>query len=138
MLNKQIIVDGYVTQDNSDLQVIVLDTRYHRDPLRTDGSILGSAQWAWLEKELKGPDSAITIIGSSIQVSHQLNSVNPFQTSLLVILPSSSVQVVSNLSASTGPLFYLEGWGRFPKDRDRLFKLIADVKVKIFCVFIVP
>lgn len=85
------------------IKVIVLDTRYHRDPLRTDGSILGSAQWAWLEKELKGPDSAITIIGSSIQV-------------------------VSNLSASTGPLFYLEGWGRFPKDRDRLFKLIADVK----------
>lgn len=50
------------------VQIILLDTRYHRDPLNSDGSILGSAQWTWLEKELKGPPSAITIIGSSIQV----------------------------------------------------------------------
>ncbi|XP_044511090.1 uncharacterized protein LOC123229378 isoform X2 [Mangifera indica] len=49
------------------IKIILLDTRYHRDPLNSDGSILGSAQWTWLEKELKGPPSAITIIGSSIQ-----------------------------------------------------------------------
>lgn len=51
------------------LQVIVLDTRYHRDPLRSDGSILGDTQWDWLENELSGPRSEITIIGSSVQVS---------------------------------------------------------------------
>ena len=50
------------------LQVILLDTRYHRDPLFSDGSIVGSLQWEWLAKELKGPATAITIIGSSIQV----------------------------------------------------------------------
>ncbi|GMP82020.1 hypothetical protein CsSME_00036510 [Camellia sinensis var. sinensis] len=85
------------------VKVILLDTRYHRDPLFSDGSILGNSQWTWLEKELNGPASAITIIGSSIQV-------------------------ISNLSAVTGPLFYMESWGRFPKERIRLFKLIADSK----------
>ncbi|PON73264.1 Alkaline phosphatase D-related [Trema orientale] len=86
------------------LKVILLDTRYHRDPLFSDGTILGTSQWTWLENELTtSPPSAITIIASSIQV-------------------------ISNLSATTGPLFYLESWGRFPKERDRLFKLIADSK----------
>ncbi|XP_010266313.1 PREDICTED: uncharacterized protein LOC104603847 isoform X2 [Nelumbo nucifera] len=88
---------------DKNIKVILLDTRYHRDPLFSDGSILGSSQWAWLEKELNDPTSTFTIIGSSIQV-------------------------ISNLSATTGPLFYMESWGRFPKERDRLFKLIADSK----------
>ncbi|KAL5845559.1 hypothetical protein ACOSQ4_011517 [Xanthoceras sorbifolium] len=85
------------------IKIILLDTRYHRDPLSSDGTILGSSQWAWLEKELKGPASAVTLIGSSIQV-------------------------ISNLSAVTHPLFSMESWGRFPKERDRLFKLIAESK----------
>ncbi|KFK32929.1 hypothetical protein AALP_AA6G307500 [Arabis alpina] len=88
---------------NRKVKVIVLDTRYHRDPLRSDGSILGDTQWTWLEEELRGQRSEITIIGSS-------------------------VQVISNLSATTGPLFYMESWGRFPKERKRLFKLISDTK----------
>jgi phosphodiesterase/alkaline phosphatase D-like protein len=46
----------------------MLDTRYHRDPLLSDGTILGDPQWQWLERELHGPQSEITIIGSSIQV----------------------------------------------------------------------
>ncbi|GAV65797.1 PhoD domain-containing protein [Cephalotus follicularis] len=85
------------------IKIILLDTRYHRDPLGSDGTILGTSQWTWLEKELKSPSSAITIIASSIQV-------------------------ISNLSAVTGPMFSMESWGRFPKERDRLFKLIADSK----------
>ncbi|XP_065847975.1 uncharacterized protein [Euphorbia lathyris] len=88
---------------NRQIKIILLDTRYHRDPLRSDGTILGVSQWRWLENEFNGPKTAITIIGSSIQV-------------------------ISNLSAATGPLFYLESWGRFPKERNRLFKLIADSK----------
>ncbi|XP_039120066.1 alkaline phosphatase D [Dioscorea cayenensis subsp. rotundata] len=85
------------------IKVILLDTRYHRDPIGSDGTILGDSQWAWLEKELKGPGSELTIIASSIQV-------------------------VSNLSATTGPLFGMESWARFPKERKRLFKLITDTK----------
>ncbi|GKU98227.1 hypothetical protein SLEP1_g11259 [Rubroshorea leprosula] len=85
------------------VKIILLDTRYHRDPLSSDGTILGASQWTWLEKELMGPASAITIIGSSIQV-------------------------ISNISATTGPLLHSESWGRFPKERDRLFRLIANSK----------
>ncbi|GJM85410.1 hypothetical protein PR202_ga01856 [Eleusine coracana subsp. coracana] len=89
--------------DSTELQVILLDTRYHRDPLLSDGTILGDPQWQWLERELHGPQSEITIIGSSIQV-------------------------VSNLSGTTGPLFYVESWGRFPRERERLFRLIDSSK----------
>lgn len=85
------------------VKVILLDTRYFRDPLFSDGSILGETQWEWLRQELNGPESQITVIASSIQV-------------------------VSNISATTGPLFYLESWGRFPKERTRLYKLIANSK----------
>lgn len=85
------------------VKVILLDTRYHRDPLLSDGTILGDPQWQWLERELHGPRSEITIIGSSIQV-------------------------VSNLSATTGPLFYVESWARFPRERERLFRLIDSSK----------
>ncbi|ONK74123.1 uncharacterized protein A4U43_C03F3010 [Asparagus officinalis] len=49
------------------LQVILLDTRYHRDPFFSDGSILGETQWEWLQQELSGAGSEITIIASSIQ-----------------------------------------------------------------------
>ncbi|KAG2659457.1 uncharacterized protein LOC120706937 isoform X2 [Panicum virgatum] len=49
------------------VKVILLDTRYHRDPLLSDGTILGDPQWQWLERELHGPQSEITVIGSSIQ-----------------------------------------------------------------------
>ncbi|OEL37103.1 hypothetical protein BAE44_0001875 [Dichanthelium oligosanthes] len=77
--------------------------RYHRDPILSDGTILGDPQWQWLERELHGPQSEITVIGSSIQV-------------------------VSNLSATTGPLFYVESWARFPRERERLFRLIDSSK----------
>lgn len=55
-----------------------------------------------------------------------LFTVNP------AISVSPIIQVISNLSATTRPLFSLESWGRFPKERDRLFKLIADTKVIAF------
>lgn len=89
------------------VKVILLDTRYHRDPLSSDGAVLGDPQWQWLERELHGPRSEITIIGSSIQV-------------------------ISNLSATTGPLFYVESWARFPRERERLFRLIDSKKWSVF------
>ncbi|XP_074273435.1 uncharacterized protein LOC141597028 [Silene latifolia] len=85
------------------IKVILLDTRYFRDPLSSDGSILGISQWEWLEEELYGPQTVLTIIGSSIQVT-------------------------SNFSAVTRPFFSVEGWSRFPKERNRLFQLIRDSK----------
>lgn len=50
------------------VKVILLDTRYHRDPIGSNGTILGEEQWRWLEKELRESDAQIHLIGSGIQV----------------------------------------------------------------------
>lgn len=91
------------------VQVILLDTRYFRDPITlnpdgrvnglgpyipsTDGkgTMLGEAQWAWLEAQLSKP-ADVRIIASSIQV----------------------------LADEHG----WETWGNFPHERDRLYALI--------------
>lgn len=58
------------------VKVILLDTRYHRDTLlkedkiyipNEEGSLLGAAQWAWLENELKTSDAAVHLIAGGIQ-----------------------------------------------------------------------
>jgi alkaline phosphatase D len=57
--------------------VIVLDTRYFRDRIQKvdgvyqkneAGTILGSAQWKWFEKELNNSTADFNIIMSSIQI----------------------------------------------------------------------
>lgn len=50
------------------VKVLLLDTRYHRDPPSADGDVLGDAQWEWLERELTAGDAAVHVIVSSIQV----------------------------------------------------------------------
>jgi len=61
------------------VKVILLDTRYHRDTLqylgdpdrlyapRPGGDLLGEAQWAWLERELRDTAAQVHVIGTSIQ-----------------------------------------------------------------------
>lgn len=85
------------------VKVILLDTRYHRDPMFSNGDMLGEKQWIWLEQQLLGNEAQITIIGSSIQV-----------------LP--------NFSATVQPLVTVESWSNFPRERDRLFNLLADTR----------
>ncbi len=89
------------------VQIILLDTRYFRGPLkkgerRVGGKyypddnpaipMLGEAQWKWLEEELKKP-AEVRLIGSGIQ-----------------IVPEAAGQ---------------ETWSNLPKERQRLFDLIA-------------
>ena len=60
------------------VKVILLDCRYFRDSsvvgadrqyiLNETGTILGEAQWQWLENELTNSDAQVHIIGSGIQV----------------------------------------------------------------------
>jgi alkaline phosphatase D len=50
------------------VKIILLDTRYHRDPIGSNGTILGEEQWQWLEKQLRESDAQIHLIGSGIQV----------------------------------------------------------------------
>lgn len=90
------------------VQVILLDTRYFRGPLKkgerriggpylpTDDksvTMLGADQWEWLERQLRIP-AELRIIASSIQC----------------------------LSAAAGQ----ETWSNLPHERERLFQLIDD------------
>lgn len=88
------------------VQVILLDTRYFRSPLKKSGrdyvanpdpatTILGDAQWRWLEAQLKLPADLRLLV--------------------------SSVQVV----AEDHPF---EKWANFPHERDRLFRLLRDTR----------
>ncbi|MDF1738174.1 MAG: alkaline phosphatase D family protein [Verrucomicrobiales bacterium] len=92
------------------VQVILLDTRYFRSPLKKGGkrlggsyypdnnpelTMLGEAQWKWLETELKKP-AEIRLIGSGIQ-----------------IVPEAAGQ---------------ETWANLPLERQKLFDLITKTK----------
>lgn len=94
------------------VQIILLDARYFRGPLKTgerrvggkyypaeDTSIpmLGEEQWQWLEKELNKP-AEIRLIGSGIQ-----------------IVPEASGQ---------------ETWSNLPHERQRLFDVVAKTKAE--------
>jgi alkaline phosphatase D len=50
------------------VRVILLDTRYFRDDIGSDGTILGDAQWAWFERTLKSSGAQINIVVSSYQM----------------------------------------------------------------------
>jgi len=50
------------------VRVILLDTRYHRDPVGSDGTMLGELQWRWLERALKESPAQVNVLVSSIQV----------------------------------------------------------------------
>jgi alkaline phosphatase D len=95
------------------VQIILLDTRYHRSPLKkapfdpvnriagylpnTDpnATILGAEQWKWLEGELK-KSAEVRLLISSIQV---IADEHPF-----------------------------EKWGNFPRERERLYQLLRDTR----------
>ena len=50
------------------IKVILLDERYHRDGPGPEGDVLGEAQWAWLEGQLRPSASPIHLLGSSTQL----------------------------------------------------------------------
>ena len=95
---------------NQRIKVIVMDTRYFRDPLEPDptkqrryipnttGDMLGEAQWKWLEKELRTSQANLNILCSSVQV----------------------------IADDHGH----EKWGNFPNARKRLLSLISQTKPK--------
>lgn len=76
------------------IKVIILDTRYHRTQLTKaidstkryqpntygKGTILGSKQWKWLEKELQNSTANFNIIVSSIQFLSHLHGYESWGT----------------------------------------------------------
>jgi len=86
------------------VQVILLDNRYNLDPYDYDGidpgrTILGPAQWAWLKERLAEP-ARVRIFGSGVQVVQDYD-----------------------IDAEW------EGWGDSPLQRERLFRLIRELRV---------
>ncbi|TWU08159.1 endonuclease/exonuclease/phosphatase family protein [Stieleria varia] len=94
------------------LQVIMLDTRYFRSPLKkgekrvggvyepddaADKTMLGEAQWAWLAKQLRQP-AEVRLVVTSIQC----------------------------IASSAGQ----ETWANLPRERQRLFDLIKQTQAK--------
>lgn len=94
------------------VQVIMLDTRYFRSPLKErpesvgkgfdyepnlNGTLLGESQWDWLEYQLKQPADVRFVI--------------------------SSIQLIAN-----DPKF--EKWGNFPNERQRFFDLLRKTRAK--------
>jgi len=90
------------------VQVLLLDTRWFRDPLVAGGvakryipheasgpTVLGEAQWAWLEERLREP-ADVRFLVSSIQL---IVGEHPF-----------------------------ESWGLFPAERRRMFDLLAKTR----------
>ena len=88
------------------VQVILLDTRYHRPPSNSKvreflpdndpaKTLLGDVQWKWLEEQLRIP-AEVRLIGSSIQV---VAEDHPY-----------------------------EKWLMFPRERERLYKLLRETK----------
>ncbi len=53
--------------EGKQVQLILLDTRYHMTRPGPEGDLLGEEQWNWLASELRGDDPQVTIIGTSIQ-----------------------------------------------------------------------
>lgn len=93
------------TVGKAKIKVILLDSRYHRDPVeRIDGvyqsnesgTVLGETQWVWLENELTNSDADIHLIGNGIQV---ISMEHRF-----------------------------EKWQNFPQERQRLFELVKKTK----------
>ncbi|MFK7911236.1 MAG: alkaline phosphatase D family protein [Akkermansiaceae bacterium] len=106
----------YFGKGDKRVQLILLDTRYFRTPLKStenkppyrpmgkyiidsssDAKMLGDAQWQWLEQELKKP-AKIRLIGTSIQFSAPTNG--------------------------------FETWTNMPAERQRMIDLIKSTKAE--------
>lgn len=86
------------------VQVILLDTRYNLDPWDYAGEdparrIVGDAQWAWLRERLAQP-ARVRIIGSGVQVVGDYDIDREW-----------------------------ESWGDSPLERERLYRLVRDLRV---------
>ncbi len=125
------------SENGRTLQIILLDTRTFRDPLKRNGkgdnkpaaesgfkndyqpdadpqkTLLGDTQWTWLEGELKKP-ADLRIICSSIQFGHEYNGWESWTN-----LPNERKRMV-DLIRSTGAngVIFISGdvhWGEISK-----------------------
>lgn len=94
------------------VKLIILDTRYHRDPIFSDGDMLGEAQWRWLEHELVSSDAQFNLIASSIQY-----------------VPNHHVTLCPLCDIEQSP-FRVETWSHYPTEKKRLGRIISENEVE--------
>lgn len=100
------------------VQILLLDTRSFRSPLRQeriDGrktylpdpdpakSLLGPAQWKWLEEQLAEP-AEVRVIGSSIQILPEEHRFEKWAN-----LPAERTRLLDKLATTKGRLVLLSG-----------------------------
>ena len=102
-----------LTQGNYTVDILHLDTRYFRSALTEgtggkryqpnpygQGTILGDAQWQWLEQNITGSNSDLIVINSSIQLLsaehafEKWNNMPHERDRLIELIDSSAIPVV--------------------------------------------
>lgn len=110
---------------------IMLDARYFRSPtfssygtcLGNNSTMLGDAQWAWLEQELAKP-SEIKIIGSGIQVLPPLHRDRSLSSYCAYGDGAEFNGAVANLNESALSGTSYESWAEMPQQREKLLRLV--------------
>ena len=121
--------------DAPGIHLINLDNRYHRSPTFStygacqgaSSTILGAAQWAWLEDELSRP-SEIKVIGSGIQVLPPTNRGRQVSEYCAYDGAGGTFdQSNSDIGEGTrdkGTTY--ENWAEIPQERTRLLRLVQE------------
>jgi alkaline phosphatase D len=80
------------------VKVILLDERYHRDAPGPDSDILGAAQWAWLDMQLRDSTARVHLLGSSTQMISEEHRYEKW-----VDYPKSRTRLFQLLAATRAP-----------------------------------
>ncbi|TMO69408.1 alkaline phosphatase D family protein [Pseudoalteromonas aurantia] len=118
-------------QSGEQTHVITLDARYFRSPTFSSygecegasSSILGMAQWQWLEKELAKP-SDIKLIASGIQVLPPLYQGRAKNKYCAYADGVEFEQAINNLNESSMSGTSYESWAEMPAQREKLLRLV--------------
>ncbi|WP_440056624.1 alkaline phosphatase D family protein (plasmid) [Pseudoalteromonas sp. T1lg65] len=111
--------------------VITLDARYFRSPTfekygKCEGdssTVLGEAQWKWLEQELQ-KSSEVKLIASGIQVLPPLNQGRSRSEYCAYGDGKQFEQVISELDESEMSGTGYESWAEIPSERAKLLRLV--------------
>ena len=110
---------------------IMVDARYFRSPTFSSygscqgdqSTMLGDAQWAWLEQELQKP-SEIKIIGSGIQVLPPLHRNRSLSSYCAYGDGNEFNAAVNNLNENNASGTSYESWAEMPQQREKLLRLV--------------
>ena len=122
-----------ITQGPAGKQVhsIMLDARYFRSATFSrygtcqgdNSTMLGDAQWVWLEQELQKP-SEIKVIASGIQVLPPLHRDRSLNSYCAYGNGQQFNAAVSNLNESNDSGTSFESWAEIPQEREKLLRLV--------------